>query len=169
MPALTIKGIPDELLERLRRSAEANRRSLNAEVIHRLERGAAEEWSGPEEVRARARQIRERAPGVWVTDEELRRARDEGRGASPRDLTPEMEEFVAEKLAAGLYDSTNELVRDGLRLLMERDRTLESRLRDLTEQVAEGLEQARAGELVPAEDVFANIRSRSDERRSRGM
>jgi plasmid stability protein len=31
MPALTIKGIPDELLERLRRSAEANRRSLNAD------------------------------------------------------------------------------------------------------------------------------------------
>lgn len=167
MPALTIKGIPEELLERLRRSAEANRRSLNAEVIHRLERAVADQMADPDPYLARVRETRERM-NLWVTDEEIRAVRDAGRAAGDIDVTPEMEEFVGKKLATGLYGSASELVRDGLRLLMERDRMLESRLRDLTEQVTEGLEQARAGELIPAEDVFADIRSRSDERRSRG-
>lgn len=79
MPALTIKGIPQGLLERLRRSAEANRRSLNAEVIHRLDRITPEEPADTDAVLARAREIRERAAAVWVTDADLRSARNEGR------------------------------------------------------------------------------------------
>ena len=34
MASLTIKGIPDDLLDQLRRSAELHRRSLNSEVLH---------------------------------------------------------------------------------------------------------------------------------------
>lgn len=78
MPALTIKGIPDELLERLRRSAQANRRSLNAEVIHRLDRAVADPVADPEGFLARVRETRARM-NVWVTDEDIRAARDEGR------------------------------------------------------------------------------------------
>ena len=37
MPAVTVKGIPEGLLERLRAHAEKNRRSLNSEMIYRLE------------------------------------------------------------------------------------------------------------------------------------
>lgn len=37
MPTLTLKGIPDEVYERLKDSASANRRSLNSEIIARLE------------------------------------------------------------------------------------------------------------------------------------
>jgi plasmid stability protein len=39
MASVTIKGIPDEILERLRQRAAADHRSLNKEVIHLL--GAA--------------------------------------------------------------------------------------------------------------------------------
>ena len=38
MPSLTIKNIPQDLLERLRERATANRRSLNSEVLACLER-----------------------------------------------------------------------------------------------------------------------------------
>jgi hypothetical protein len=38
MTALTLKSLPDKLVESLRASAEAAHRSLNKEVIHRLER-----------------------------------------------------------------------------------------------------------------------------------
>ena len=38
MPTLTIKGIPAALHQRLREQAEANRRSLNAEILVLLER-----------------------------------------------------------------------------------------------------------------------------------
>lgn len=78
MPALTIKGIPDELLERLRRSAEANRRSLNAEVIHRLERAVTDPVTDPEAFLARVRETRA-GMKIWVKDEDIRAARDEGR------------------------------------------------------------------------------------------
>jgi hypothetical protein len=50
MPTLTIKGMPPELYRRLKRQAEAHRRSLNGEIIVCLERGVgagpidAEAW-----------------------------------------------------------------------------------------------------------------------------
>lgn len=37
MPTLTLKGIPDEVYRKLKDSATANRRSLNSEIIARLE------------------------------------------------------------------------------------------------------------------------------------
>ena len=37
MATLTLKGIPDELHASLRESAERNRRSLNSEILMRLE------------------------------------------------------------------------------------------------------------------------------------
>jgi len=37
MPTLTLKNIPDELHARLKASAERNRRSLNSEILVRLE------------------------------------------------------------------------------------------------------------------------------------
>lgn len=43
MASLTLKGVPDGLLARLKTDAAANRRSLNGEVLHRLERSLAEE------------------------------------------------------------------------------------------------------------------------------
>ena len=38
MPAVTLKGIPETLLRQLRRRAKSERRSLNAEILLRLER-----------------------------------------------------------------------------------------------------------------------------------
>lgn len=38
MPSLTLKNLPAELLERLRERAEEERRSLNQQAIHILER-----------------------------------------------------------------------------------------------------------------------------------
>ena len=37
MPSLTLKGLPDDLLDRLRARAEGQRRSLNQEAIRILE------------------------------------------------------------------------------------------------------------------------------------
>ena len=42
MPSLTIKDIPDPLLTRLRQRAATDRRSLNREVLHLLDRALAE-------------------------------------------------------------------------------------------------------------------------------
>jgi plasmid stability protein len=39
MPTLTLKNIPEDLHARLKASAERNRRSLNSEILVRLEQG----------------------------------------------------------------------------------------------------------------------------------
>ena len=41
MPSLTLKGIPDDLLERLRERARDERRSLNQQALVLLEQGLA--------------------------------------------------------------------------------------------------------------------------------
>lgn len=53
MSSLTLKGVPDSLHERLRELAELSRRSLNAEVIHRLERSVDADDGGAARVRER--------------------------------------------------------------------------------------------------------------------
>lgn len=79
MASLTIKGIPDELLDSLRRMAEANRRSINSEVLHRLERSVGRTPIDPQEFLSRVRTRRERLQLPPLTDEFLAQARSEGR------------------------------------------------------------------------------------------
>jgi antitoxin FitA len=80
MASLTIKGIPDDLLERLREVAAENRRSLNSEVIYRLERSVEPTRAvDPEVFLARVRALNAQAPVPPLTDEFLQRAIDEGR------------------------------------------------------------------------------------------
>jgi plasmid stability protein len=59
---LTLKNIPDEVYERLKRSAKLHRRSLNSEVIVCLETVLAPTSITPTERLARARAIRAALP-----------------------------------------------------------------------------------------------------------
>lgn len=79
MKNLTLKNIPEPLYRRLKELAARNRRSLNSEVIHRLERSIGAAPIDAEALLARARAVRERAEVPYLTDETLRAARDEGR------------------------------------------------------------------------------------------
>jgi len=56
-------------------------------------------------------------------------------------LTPELEKLVQEKVASGLYQTASEVVREGLRLLKERD----DRQTALREAIQEGLTQLETG------------------------
>lgn len=60
-------------------------------------------------------------------------------------LTPQLEEFVKQKVRYGLYGSASEVVREALRLLEVRDRQLEA----LRKEIAIGTEQADRGEVAP--------------------
>ncbi len=80
-------------------------------------------------------------------------------------LTPQLERFITTKVESGLYGSQSEVVREGLRLLVERDRMVEARLDELRGEIAEGLEQACRGELIPGDQVFDRIRQKGQERR----
>lgn len=81
MTTLTIEGVPEELMERLRRSAERHGRSLSGEVVVWLKQSVpAEELpnAAGEHLLAEIRRGRVR-PTVPLTDEFLDRAINEGR------------------------------------------------------------------------------------------
>jgi hypothetical protein len=79
MPSLTIKNMPEELLDELREEAAQNRRSLNQEVIVRLEQSIARAGARDSQLMLeRIRAVRERIQAP-VNDAALRRARREGR------------------------------------------------------------------------------------------
>jgi antitoxin FitA len=78
MATLTIKNLPDELYERLKRSARSNRRSIAAEAETILDRALAEPPRSEEELLDYLRVLRESSP-IYITEEDLRKAIDEGR------------------------------------------------------------------------------------------
>ncbi len=61
-------------------------------------------------------------------------------------LTPQLEEMINKKVETGLYQSASEVVRAGLRLLEEQDRTREQRLEELRREIALGIKAADEGQ-----------------------
>lgn len=79
MPTLTIKNLPPELYERLKKSAERNRRSLNREIIVCLEKALLERPREPEEILKKVAVLRDQLRVQPLTEDFLRRAKNEGR------------------------------------------------------------------------------------------
>ncbi|MBD2311039.1 type II toxin-antitoxin system ParD family antitoxin [Desertifilum sp. FACHB-1129] len=61
-------------------------------------------------------------------------------------LTPELEQYVKEKVSSGLYYSASEVIREGLRLLKEREQLQQIRLQELRQDIQAGLD---SGEPTP--------------------
>ncbi|HEX2762767.1 MAG TPA: type II toxin-antitoxin system ParD family antitoxin [Allosphingosinicella sp.] len=69
------------------------------------------------------------------------------------DLGRQLEAFVARLVEGGRYNSKSEVLREGVRLIEER----EARLAALDASVARGLADAEAGRTAPAEAVFDRL------------
>lgn len=72
-------------------------------------------------------------------------------------LTPELESFVTSRVSSGRYQSASEVVRAGLRLLEQEELEREVIRAEIQGKIAVGLEQARRGELLEGEAVFAEL------------
>ncbi len=72
-------------------------------------------------------------------------------------LTPELEQFVQEKVKSGRYLSASEVVREALRLLEDRDRIQQIKLETLRKEIRVGVEQIERGEVVDGDAVFAEL------------
>jgi antitoxin ParD1/3/4 len=81
-------------------------------------------------------------------------------------LTPALEQFVQSRVASGLYQTASEVVREGLRMLEERERARDAALEELRAKIRRGADQADCGELLDGEAVFEEIRQLSARRRA---
>ena len=69
------------------------------------------------------------------------------------DLGAQLETYVAGLVATGRYNSKSEVLREGVRIIHER----ESRLAALDAALARGLAEAEAGLFIPADEVFDEL------------
>ena len=80
MITITVKNIPEEIYERIKIQAKANRRSVNSEIISIFEQAIPKR--APMDVKdilERARRVREFTAHYTVTAEEIDRWKKEGR------------------------------------------------------------------------------------------
>ena len=77
-------------------------------------------------------------------------------------LTSELDQFVSEKVKTGMYQTASEVIREGLRLLKERDQRLES----LRREVRDGFDAIGRGEF--SEYDAGEIKELSDRVNARG-
>ncbi len=78
-------------------------------------------------------------------------------------LTPELEQYVQEKVKSGMYYSASEVIREGLRLLQEKDEMHQFRLQQLRQDIQAGLD---SGESTPLDmqAIKAKARQRRQQR-----
>jgi plasmid stability protein len=79
MPTITVKNIPPEIYDRLKRSAQANHRSINSEIIACIERSVSSQPIDPSTILSRARSLREKTAEYVITDDEFTQAKNAGR------------------------------------------------------------------------------------------
>jgi antitoxin ParD1/3/4 len=72
------------------------------------------------------------------------------------DLGKQLEAFVARLVEAGRYNSKSEVLREGVRLIQER----ETRLAALDASIARGLADADAGRTKPVAEVFDRLEAK---------
>ena len=72
------------------------------------------------------------------------------------DLGQQLETFVASLVASGRSHSKSEVLREGVRLIHER----ETRLAALDASIARGLADADAGRTTPADEVFDRLEAK---------
>ena len=78
-------------------------------------------------------------------------------------LTTELEQMVEDKVRSGMYQTASEVVREGLRLLKERDQRLEALRRD----VRAGFEAVERGEYTDYDE--SNIKDLAARDKARGQ
>ncbi|MDP2779184.1 type II toxin-antitoxin system ParD family antitoxin [Devosia sp.] len=75
------------------------------------------------------------------------------------ELGEALEQAVSELVATGRYNSKSEVLREGVRLVQER----EARFRELAAKIQVGQDDIDAGRVHSADEVFKRVRKRIEE------
>ena len=83
-------------------------------------------------------------------------------------LPSQLGRFAEKAVGAGRYESLDEVVRDGIRLLMDRERERAAAIKALRRKIEEGVKAADAGDVVDADRFFADLARRRRRPRKAG-
>lgn len=72
------------------------------------------------------------------------------------ELGERLEAYISHLVATGRYNSKSEILREGVRLIQDR----ETRLAALDASISRGLADAEAGRTAPAVDVFDRLEAK---------
>jgi antitoxin ParD1/3/4 len=75
-------------------------------------------------------------------------------------LTPELEQIINAKVQSGLYNSASEVVREGIRLLQQRDEIHKNKLEALRRDIEEGVKASEEGRVRDGREVMAEMKTR---------
>ncbi|MGH9395664.1 MAG: type II toxin-antitoxin system ParD family antitoxin [Terriglobia bacterium] len=64
-------------------------------------------------------------------------------------LTPQLQKLIGEKVRTGRYNTASEVVREGLRLLEERDKQRALQMQRFRKEIQVGLDQVERGQASP--------------------
>jgi antitoxin ParD1/3/4 len=80
-------------------------------------------------------------------------------------ITPELDAFLQRRVNSGRYQTTSEVVREGLRLLERHEKERDEAFSQLKARLERGAAQADRGELIDVDEVFEELRQMIEERR----
>jgi antitoxin ParD1/3/4 len=81
-------------------------------------------------------------------------------------LTPEVEQYIQEKVSSGQYASASEVFLTSIKLLQDIEQTYQGRYQALRDEVKIGIEAADLGNVVDAEIVFGQLQERLNQKRN---
>jgi len=80
-------------------------------------------------------------------------------------LTPRMDQWVSEKVGSGLYSSSDEVILEGLRLLMRQEEQRQAMIEDLRTEILVGVRQLDSGKAVIFDpSLVENIKEKGRDR-----
>lgn len=75
-------------------------------------------------------------------------------------LTPELERIINFKVESGLYNSASEVIREGLRLLQQRDEMRELKLKALQKEIQVGINELEEGRFRNGRETMLEMKER---------
>ena len=82
-------------------------------------------------------------------------------------LTPDLEQFVSNKVKAGRYNSASEVVREALRLLEEHEHSRAAQIDEFNRELGRRLATLDFGEHVNPAAARSRFKSKSEQSRKR--
>jgi antitoxin ParD1/3/4 len=74
-------------------------------------------------------------------------------------LTPQLEQYVQQKVATGRYNNASEVLREALRLMEERDQERETKLAALRQAIQQSIDSGPAEPWEGAEEIKRQARA----------